>query len=232
VPLLRIEHSRRCRDDPARAYIYEPYTTFVGGCITTSLAHNSFADTVGYVGQKLVDQRIVGQQIYFDANGNQVLDDLVVRRKADLPNVVLENDGTITPINLNFETVLAALKAGDGVAINFDLAFAPRTKVLTAEGKHVVEVISNAMKYLASGMMFEIHARSIVADAHHSQSLSDNRMQALIARLSHRFAGKHSFEGISDNVRLAAKTKVSSSSRADLWSFTIVNTGASLQARH
>jgi len=149
------------------------------------------------------------------------LPDLVVYRKNGLENVNYDVDNSISFNKLDVETVQKALDSGDGVTLNFDLEFAKMTAVMTAEGKHIVDILIGALKYMKSNISYEIQVYdNNIGPILTPDSLAYARAQLLISLLNKRYDTQNKFSLVEEVSKAKPRATPESSERVDIWSFS------------
>ncbi len=158
-----------------------------------------------------------------DGKGGFVLDDLVVIRRAGVDDVTLEKDGTFSLLTDDSSTVFSALNSGSGAAVNFDVAFAKNSIVMTADGQLILETIARALRLIGTEQPFGLIVKhSSKSGPAGRRSLTKGRADAVVRELTQRHGIKSELSVSFTNQGLAVKDV----GMSQLLQFTIVNLGA------
>ena len=123
-------------------------------------------------------------QVLLSPGDTQVLEDLVVSRKKVSAEVVYESDDTMTVNSANDFDAYKALSSGAGAAVNFNIAFAVDSIIMTASGRSAVEQMAKALRYFSRDTRFEllVHEPSNI-DSSGGQRLVQGRIKELVRKL-------------------------------------------------
>lgn len=95
--------------------------------------------------------------------------------------VNVASDNSITLENYGVGDIMTALSASEGIAINFQISFAPNSSVLTADGDFQVASIAKAITYVGTDIDFELQVYG------NNKTLSRSRVGQILSLLNGRF---------------------------------------------
>lgn len=123
-------------------------------------------------------------QVLLSPGDTQVLEDLVVSRKRVSAEVVYESDDTMTVNSADDFDAYKALSSGAGAAVNFNIAFAVDSIIMTASGRSAVEQMANALRYFSRDTRFELLVHEPDdAESSRGQRLVQGRINELVRKL-------------------------------------------------
>ena len=161
-----------------------------------------------------------------DGNGGFVLDELVVRRQANIENVNLEQDGSFSLLSSSPAVVYSALNSGTGAAVNFEISFARHSIVMTADGQKNMEDIARALTLIGSQTAFKlvIH-RFGNQDPSGRKKLTQSRANVIANRLRNNYRINSDLSIGYESKPKLIKSDVGSPVAMDLLGLTVVNLG-------
>ena len=158
-----------------------------------------------------------------DGLGGYVIEDLVVVRRAGVDDVTLEKDGSFSLLSDDSSTVFSALNSGSGAAVNFDVAFAKHSVVMTADGQLTLETIARALRLIGAEQPFTILIKhNPKLDPSGRRGLTEGRAAAIIQNLTQRH-GVQSAVAVKFGGRSSGLRDVG---RSQLLQVTVINSGS------
>lgn len=113
-----------------------------------------------------------------------VLEDMVIVAKQPDRNVTKEANGSISLEQYNVLAIAKALEENPGVEINFDIGFANNSKVLTADGRYMVDILASVIRFLGDEYQLEIHGHVESKGSNNSKKiLSESRARTVSNQL-------------------------------------------------
>lgn len=162
-----------------------------------------------------------------DGRGGFILEELVVRRQANVKNVKLEQDGSFTLLTTSPSDIYSALNSGVGAAVNFELNFARHSTVLTADGQQAMETIARAVALIGPQTSFKLLVhRYGNQDPIGRKKLTQSRARAMVNSLNNNH--RINSELLIDFEPRAAlsNARKTTSTGVDSLSVTVVNLGS------
>lgn len=176
--------------------------------------------------QGQVDAQSSLNKMVEDGNGGFVLDELVVRRQADVDEVALEDDGSFSLLSSEPSILFSALDSGAGAAVNFELSFARHSIVMTADGQQTLDSIARALTLIGKGSAFQLIVhRYGNQDPKGRKKLTQSRANEVLNKLKSTYGIRSllSLEYTAKSVQ--SYIQKSNSNRVEVLGFTVVNMG-------
>lgn len=167
-------------------------------------------------------------QMVTDGKGGFVLDELVVRRQANVDDVLLEDDGSFSLLSSDPSVLFSALNSGAGAAVNFELSFARHSIVMTADGQQTLDGIARALTLIGKSSAFQLIVhRYGNQDPKGRKKLTESRANEVLGRLKGAY-GISSLLALEYTAKSApSNTQRKESNAIEVLGFTVVNMGES-----